>query len=239
MKKLVPCKTCGAEIAKSAKKCPHCGAKNKPSAFWLIAAALVAVMLLAGIGGADAPAETMPHAAQPVETTPPATTVPAETAPLGSVDNPYIPGMYKVGSDLPAGEYLFAADSSGGYVCVSSDSNKDDIVENEIVKRYWFATVEDGQYLVVRGCAFVFASDVIININADGSFGEGMYRVGVDIPAGEYKLTTDDSGYWSIYGGSELPLDIVSNDLFDASSYVTVKDGQYLKISDCTAAPVK
>lgn len=28
-KKLIKCKTCGNEIAKSAKVCPHCGAKNK------------------------------------------------------------------------------------------------------------------------------------------------------------------------------------------------------------------
>lgn len=27
--KLIKCKTCGAEIAKTAKACPHCGAKNK------------------------------------------------------------------------------------------------------------------------------------------------------------------------------------------------------------------
>jgi len=29
MDELVPCKTCGSEIAKNAKVCPNCGAKNK------------------------------------------------------------------------------------------------------------------------------------------------------------------------------------------------------------------
>ena len=29
MAKMIKCKTCGEEIAKSAKVCPHCGAKNK------------------------------------------------------------------------------------------------------------------------------------------------------------------------------------------------------------------
>ena len=29
MAKLIKCKTCGGEIAKNAKVCPHCGAKNK------------------------------------------------------------------------------------------------------------------------------------------------------------------------------------------------------------------
>lgn len=160
--------------------------------------------------------------------------------PPGTKENPYLEGMYKVGSDIPAGEYLFViTDTSGGYVCVSADSNKDDIIENEIVELCWFATVEDGQYLEVRDCAFLHAELATLNINADGSFNSGMYRVGIDIPAGEYKLASEDDGYWCIYKSSDLPLDIVSNDLFDSSSYVTVKDGQYLKISGCTAVPVR
>lgn len=41
MNKMTNCKTCGAEIASSAKTCPSCGAKNKPPAyrrvwFWLL-----------------------------------------------------------------------------------------------------------------------------------------------------------------------------------------------------------
>lgn len=47
---LIPCKTCGKEIAKSAKQCPHCGAKNKKSLkqqlWWrLPLAGLVAIAL--------------------------------------------------------------------------------------------------------------------------------------------------------------------------------------------------
>ena len=102
-----------------------------------------------------------------------------------------------------------------------------------------FATVEDGQYLEVRDCAFLHADRATLNINADGSFDSGMYRVGIDIPAGEYKLTAEDDGYWCIYKNSELPLDIINNDLFEKSAYVTVKEGQYLKTSDCIAVPVK
>ena len=175
----------------------------------------------------------------PPETTVPPTTVPPETAPLGSVDNPYMPGMYKVGADLPAGEYCFVASGGNGYGCVSADSNKDDILENEMFDHTWFVTVSDGQYLEASRCAFVVAADVVLLIEDDGSFTEGMYRVGIDIPAGEYKLTSTGSGYYCIYKDSVPPFDIVSNDLFDGSSYVTVKDGQYLSISRCTAVPVK
>lgn len=159
--------------------------------------------------------------------------------PMGTPENPYMPGMYKVGVDLPAGEYCFVASGGIGYGCVSADSNQDDILENEMFEHTWFVTVSDGQYLEASRCAFVVAKDVVLNIEPDGSFEEGMYRVGIDIPAGEYKLTSTDGGYYCIYKNSVPPFDIVSNDLFDGSSYVTVKEGQYLKTSDCIAVPVR
>lgn len=48
-KKLTACKACGQEIAKSAKSCPHCGAKNKKTIFkkwwfWVIVVALLATI---------------------------------------------------------------------------------------------------------------------------------------------------------------------------------------------------
>lgn len=57
MSKMKNCKSCNAEIAKSAKVCPHCGAKNKPAIYkrpWFI---LILVILIGGIalgsGGSD------------------------------------------------------------------------------------------------------------------------------------------------------------------------------------------
>lgn len=49
MAKLVKCKTCGAEIAKTAKTCPHCGAKQHTVAL-SICAVLVVLMIFSCIG---------------------------------------------------------------------------------------------------------------------------------------------------------------------------------------------
>ena len=56
MEKLVKCKTCGAEIARTAKVCPSCGAKNKPPVynrvwFWLLLG-FAAMILMGTILGA-------------------------------------------------------------------------------------------------------------------------------------------------------------------------------------------
>lgn len=53
--KLTTCKACGVEIAKSAKSCPHCGAKNKKPIykkwwFWVIIIILLSVIGSAGSG---------------------------------------------------------------------------------------------------------------------------------------------------------------------------------------------
>ena len=60
-----------------------------------------------------------------------------------------------------------------------------------------------------------------------------MYKVGKDIPAGEYKVKlTGGMGYTEVTTSSRHQLDnIVSNDNLQADSYITIKDGQYLKMT--------
>lgn len=72
-----------------------------------------------------------------------------------------------------------------------------------------------------------------------GTYGDGMYRVGTDIPAGEYKLTASSGtlGYWEVTNSSTADADIVGNDNFSGSTYVTVSNGQYLKLERCVAKP--
>lgn len=67
------------------------------------------------------------------------------------------------------------------------------------------------------------------------SMNGGTYLVGSDISAGTYKLVaTTDSGYWEIKASVGAAADIVANELFENMTYVTVEDGQYITLSDCT-----
>lgn len=76
---------------------------------------------------------------------------------------------------------------------------------------------------------------------ATKSYGEGTYKVGTDMPAGEYKVTCTGSsrGYWKVTESSEVGARIVANDSFTGSSYVTLSDGQYIKFERCSAEPVQ
>lgn len=70
-------------------------------------------------------------------------------------------------------------------------------------------------------------------------YGAGTYKVGTDLPAGEYKLTSTDTvpAYWAVTNSSAPDAQIVGNDNFTGNAYVTVSDGQYLKLVRCVAEP--
>lgn len=62
----------------------------------------------------------------------------------------------------------------------------------------------------------------------------GMYKVGKDIGAGEYKLTAVGRCYYAVSTDSSGSIDaILTNDNLDdgETAYITLKTGQYLKIS--------
>lgn len=145
----------------------------------------------------------------------------------------YPGGQYKVGIDIPSGEYVLFASGGTGYFCISSDSNADDIITNENFDYNTIVTISDGQYFELVRCYAVPFNDVAAD-DLDLS-GEGMFKVGTHIPAGEYKIKADSSGmgYYCIYDSSTQE-NIVSNNNFDSSQYVTVQDGQYLQLVRCS-----
>lgn len=73
------------------------------------------------------------------------------------------------------------------------------------------------------------------NIEAKNFYGVGEYKVGVDIPGGEYKVTCFENAYVAVEKNSRGS--IVTNRLSNASSsvYVTVFNGQYLRLDNAEA----
>lgn len=145
-------------------------------------------------------------------------------------NNRHSAGMYKVGTDIPAGEYVLIGN---GYFSISKDSSGQlsSIIANDNFSGNSIVSVSDGQYLTVKNAVFYD-----INLNPDVSpDGEGMFKVGLHIPPGEYKLVATRSlGYCAVLSSSKHTIrSIVSNDNFSGEKYITVKNGQYLKLSGC------
>ncbi|MCH1980966.1 hypothetical protein MCG98_18675 [Ruminococcus sp. OA3] len=149
----------------------------------------------------------------------------------------YGAGTLKVGVDIPAGEYMVLAtnESRGGYFSVNSDANGDDILFNDNFDYNSIITIQDGEYLELSH-AKAYKFDEWCLQNTFDTAKEGcMMKVGVNIPAGEYMVTSEDEGYYCIYPDSRQS-DIISNDNFEGQSYISVSDGQYLILSHCSIA---
>lgn len=68
----------------------------------------------------------------------------------------YPEGEYRVGTDIPAGEYRFTpkSDARPGYYCAYSDTSKKDIVHNDNFRGTAYYTVTNGQLLCVNAATF-------------------------------------------------------------------------------------
>lgn len=149
-------------------------------------------------------------------------------------------GTYKVGTDLDAGEYLVVADAFMVNVEVSKDSTgtQDSIVFNATPspRAHIYATVQDGEFFKVDGGTIYPVADAPSLIPNDGVYKNGQFKVGTDIPAGEYKYVLESTagiGYLEISSNSRHDLTaIVSNDTPRSDGFITVSDGQYLTLQD-------
>lgn len=206
---------------------------------------LVTALLFTGCGGANTQQQpesrTAPKdiTASPNKKTAVNTPEPSPTLEQAG----FISGMYKVGQDMPAGEYkLFATDGLAGvsYFEIAKDSSNslDSIIANDNFFSFSYVTVSEGEYFKFTDARAVPADQAERSSPVDGRYGSGMYKVGVDIPAGEYKvLPEEDStlgfGYVEVTKTSRHTLDdILFNDNFEDQRYITLENGQYLKLSE-------
>lgn len=147
----------------------------------------------------------------------------------------YDDGAYKVGVDIPAGEYIIIPNiATSTYFRVSNSDN--DILANGFSDSSYYITVENGQYFMIDDGFAIPASKYNVAVYDYSKIYPGMYKVGTDIPVGEYKFTTmEDNGYYCLYDNSTTNRRIVSNDYFGKSSYANAKLGDYLLV-DCIAS---
>ena len=146
----------------------------------------------------------------------------------------YENGTYLAGTDIPAGIYYFeyvpykySVKDSFGFVSVDSEKTNDVI----LLQRFGFMKVNEGEYLTVTEGRVTQAS----NIPPIQERGPGMYRVGIDLPSGEYQLQAkgETTGYAAVFKTCRTDGDNVLTEFTDVSGKsVKVSNGQYLYLGD-------
>lgn len=120
MKKIINCKTCGAEISKSAKRCPSCGAKNRK--LWkILVVGIVAIAVLGACFGGDGNDSNVSGANQNVSQEPISyTKVDADTMIVDMRDNALKASDTYNDADIEVSGMLSNIDSDGAYIDITS-----------------------------------------------------------------------------------------------------------------------
>ena len=171
-------------------------------------------------------------------TTPTPSKTPETTENKTAQDKYIKAGMYKVGPDVSAGEYLLYSDGGSAYFQVSKDSSGslESIIANDNFQGTRYVTVKEGQYIELRSSKMLPVKEAPVQEPQNGQYKDGMYKVGRDIKAGEYKVVSSGStAYYEVASNSGGGIEsIVSNDNFEGEKYITIKDGQYIKLNGCS-----
>ena len=156
-------------------------------------------------------------------------------------------GMWKVGQDLKAGEYILVK-NDGEYmgsfdITTGTSGDFDEIVDSNAFHNFEYIKVKDGQYLKLDGCTLYIIDEVKPSMHLE-KFDEltnGMFIVGIDIEPGQYKLENinkEYNGWFSLYnsldGGYNGGIDLQDSDFFDNNTLITLTEGQYLKLDENT-----
>ena len=151
-------------------------------------------------------------------------------------------GTYKIGTDLPAGEYLVLPGNDYGYYECTSDTSGslDSIIYNNILfeNEPSYITVNTGEYLKVDSATLYKLSEAPSIKPSTNVYNAGQYKVGRDIPAGTYRVT--DLGYGTVEVNVDSRHDANNAILFESlhgqDLDITVEDGQYIEL---TSAQIK
>ncbi|MBR1806919.1 MAG: hypothetical protein IJ774_11130 [Selenomonadaceae bacterium] len=143
-------------------------------------------------------------------------------------------GQFKVGTDLPVGEYL-AVGTGYVEVATSPEGGNSIVVNDNIVSAQRYVTAQAGEYVKLQGDIKLYPASSAPKIDAsNGKIPTGQFKCGTDITAGEYKITLDKDGYFAVT--KTTGRDFVKNQFAPegGSFYATVVDGQFLQIKNGT-----
>lgn len=156
------------------------------------------------------------------------------------------PGFYKVGTDIPAGEYLITTENYEydlAYISDYSDDSKsfESINFNDRFRGCNYVTINEGEYFELNDCSMIPVSKGHLSIEDNGYYNEGLYRdgmykVGVDIPQGEYTVTSTErkNAYFEIDSDSRhQKKSIITSDSFKGEKKIALCDGQYIQLKKC------
>ena len=149
-------------------------------------------------------------------------------------------GTFRCGTDFPEGEYyIMSLYGANAMYDVADNPNDFSWSHYRIIRRVF---VKEGQYVNIPSGGLLVVSD---EFDSNKLKNYGIFIVGKDLPAGDYKITTLSKKYESklgnitgIKGAYQISNSSPENEpeecgvLFDDQKYISVEDGQFLVLNN-------
>ena len=154
----------------------------------------------------------------------------------------YDSGTYKVGHDIPAGDYVLIENEDAVFasVIVREDANEDSgVVSSHIINGQAVIRLFEGTWMTLSEArAYPLAQAPVVE---NGTAGEGGYLVGATLPAGTYAICPNDwaplSSY-SVYDGIlGTGAQLIKFEVLHDRSAIALSDGDYIELSGCGLEP--
>ena len=156
---------------------------------------------------------------------------------MDALSNGYPEGIYKVGTGVPAGEYILISKSYDGYFSISTDAEENAVIANDNFGYVTYVTAYEDTYLKLSRCTAIPYTDDIVFNPIESEWLRGTFKIGKDLPVGVYVLISETSnGYYAILSGTSGS-NIIDNDNFGAVTYVVLTEDIYLEINNCKVIP--
>lgn len=156
-----------------------------------------------------------------------------ETATPTPNDHSYHDGTYVIGSLMPAGEYVIKTSGTRCKVTLTQGTKQKHIIYDNSFSNNIILRVHSKEVLTIDGGTAMLLSDC----NELDASKEGMFKVGVHITAGTYMLSLSTTNILG-FGNVQIMKDslfredsILSAELFTEPTSITLKEGQYIKVS--------
>lgn len=152
----------------------------------------------------------------------------------GTFEKKYMPAMYRVGIDIEPGIYVaYGPQKWTSTIEISNGTSLADSGSSYNLNCIAIFLLDSGQYVDVHEDAYLVPYSVIKEMDPRTT---GIYYVGKDVKAGEYKIlpsNDENSHYWAIYSSLSIS-NMIKDSYFDNQEYVSLEDNTYFVMMNAT-----
>lgn len=136
---------------------------------------------------------------------------------------------YNVGTDITAGEYVITGANAFWYVASDTSGSFESFITAGSSNTY--LTVDAGTYLSIQDGTLTPIATAPVFTPVNGKFTDGMYKIGRDLPAGEYDIVSNsDLSMYAICKDSYCveSSKVGETEIITGTDRITLSDGQYI-----------